>query len=320
MHPMNDISSTNTSMTKWKIIVVVQLLIIFALSFILLRPVFLKSTQQKQDYKIPKVTVETDTVKKTSFKTFISSVGTLKASDSVKISSQEGGYIKQVPFKSGANVSKGDLLLQIDDDEEQAQLKEIEARLVVAQKAYERFKALKQKQYVSEADFEKKEGEYLSLLAQRERIKVRITHKKIVAPFSGIVGFKELSPGAFVKSGQELVQLDSVKPIYVDFKVNEKHINLLNEGSSVEVEVEGFPDNVYNAEVVAIEPMADEIGHSVRVRASIENVMDELRSGFYAKVKFMEGLKKTFEWYLNNKKYYKTFNKKDIENRLGKVN
>ncbi len=206
----------------------------------------------------------------------------------MKISSQEGGYIKQVPFKSGANVSKGDLLLQIDDDEEQAQLKEIEARLVVAQKAYERFKALKQKQYVSEADFEKKEGEYLSLLAQRERIKVRITHKKIVAPFSGIVGFKELSPGAFVKSGQELVQLDSVKPIYVDFKVNEKHINLLNEGSSVEVEVEGFPDNVYNAEVVAIEPMADEIGHSVRVRASIENVMDELRSGFYAKVKFME--------------------------------
>ena len=106
-----------------------------------------------------------------------------------------------------------------------------------------------------------------------------------MAPFDGVLGIVDLSLGYFVKGGDDLFTLDDIDPMKVDFRVGEVLLNKLKIGDKITIEVDGFPDNTYVAQIEAIDTNVDPLGHSVRVQATFDNVDGDLRPGLFAKVK-----------------------------------
>jgi membrane fusion protein (multidrug efflux system) len=265
-----------------------QLLVIIGLGYMVFKNEFKSVDLSQSQNKLRPITVETQFVSKGLFEKYITSLGTLKASETVKIASERGGVIKEVLFKNGQEVTKGDLLIKFEDDQYKARLNEALSKFKTAKSAYERSKALLERKIETKSKFEEAENAYRVTAATVEVARIDLERTEIRAPFNGYLGLREVSPGAYIKPGQEIVSLDKVSPIYVDFMVNESHVDVLAVGQEVEVEVDGFPQNDYKAIIDSIEPSADAIGHTIRVRAVLPNVTKELRPGFFAKVKVVE--------------------------------
>ncbi len=267
---------------------ILQFLVILALGYMVYKNEFKAVDLNKPRKKLRPVTVETQFVGKGLFEKYITAVGTLRASETVKITSEKGGIVKEVLFKSGQKVSKGDPLIKFEDEHIKARLNEAFSKFKTAKSAYERSKALLERKIETQSKFEEAENAYRVTAAMVEVIRIELEKTTLRAPFDGYLGLKEVSPGAYVKPGEGIVVLDSIQPIYVDFMVNEKHLDILSVGQEVDIDVDGFSQNDYRATVESIEPSADAAGHTIRVRAELPNFTGELRPGFFAKVKIVE--------------------------------
>lgn len=265
-----------------------QFLIIIGLGYWVFKNEFKTVDLSQAQKKLRPITVETQFVGKGLFEKYLTSVGTLKANETVKLASERGGVIKEVLFKSGQKVSKGDLLIKFEDDSQKARLNEALSKFKTAKSAYERSKALLERKIETQSKFEEAENTYRVMAAMAEGARIDLEKTELRAPFDGYLGLKEVSPGAYIKPGQDIVTLDNISPIYVDFMINEKHVDVLAVGQEVQVDVDGFSQNDYVATIESIEPSADAVGHTIRVRAELSNVTGELRPGFFAKVKIVE--------------------------------
>ena len=269
-------------------LLVLQALVIFGLGYMVYRHEFKTINIDAAKKKLPPVTVETQFVSKGLFEKYILSVGTLKANETVKVASQEGGVIEKVLFESGQKVSKGDPLIQFESEQLRAQLNQSLSKFKLAKSAYDRSKVLLEKKIETQSKFEEIENAYHVSAAMVEVERIRVEKTVLKAPFDGYLGLREVSPGAYIKPGQEIVTLDNISPIFIDFMVNEKYLDTLSVGQDVQVEIEGYLQNDYRAVIESIEPSADAAGHTIRVRAKLDNVTGELRPGFFAKVKIVQ--------------------------------
>lgn len=240
----------------------------------------------KKKYSPPVVTVEAQPVRAMNFETFISAVGAVKSNETVTLRSQEGGFIKQIVFQSGSFVHKGDILVRFDDAVVNAQLDEAKARLFAAKTNFEREELLLKKEVTSKAAHDKAYAEFKMAEAAVATWKAKVALTVIKAPFDGLVGLKDVSAGAYIKPGEEIVTLDSVDPVIIDFRISETQHDRVSTGQSVDVEIDGFPDNIYTATIDAIDTQIEKMGHSLRVRASMPNPNNALKPGLFARVKF----------------------------------
>lgn len=242
------------------------------------------------DESIPQIPtyVEANPVEVGTFETFVTIMGTLKANESIVIRPEVEGKIKSIKFKSGDRVQKGDVLIELDDavykaleDEAVAKVFLYKGKYERAQKLYDRKAGTLKDKEESFAQLKISEAEYDKAHTQRQKT-------VICAPFEGIVGFKDISAGAYVKPGEDLVTLDDLDPMKVDFRVGENMIDRLAVGKKVELVVEGFLDNRFEATVEAIDPNVDPIGHSIRIRATLDNKDELFKPGLFAKVKMLD--------------------------------
>ena len=214
----------------------------------------------------------------------VNSSGTVLASESVDLAAEVGGgRIVGILFKEGAHVKKDDLLVKINDDDLQAQLKKIELQIQLASDLAERQKRLFETNNTSKEQYETAVNQLGTLKADRDNLLASIRQRQIRAPFDGIVGLRYVSEGSYVVSTTRIASVQKIDPLKVDFAVPEKYAGKVHEGDVVKF----WSDETnlqFAGKVYAIEPEIEPTTRTVQLRALCENRGERIFPGGYVHV------------------------------------
>lgn len=237
------------------------------------------------------VPVEAAEVKKGPLTEQVTAVGNLRSDESVVISSEIAGRIEQIHFTEGTRVERGAPLITLDDSVYQAELHQAEAKQKLAAQSNERVSELFSRKFASGSSKDEAESNLAVSNAAIELAKAQIDKTKLTAPFAGIVGLRQVSVGEYITPGQQLVGLDAISPIKVDFKVPEKYLPTVHDGQQIEIKVDAFPGVTFKGNVYAIDPRVDIEGRSIFIRARVPNEDQKLRPGQFARVTLIHEVK-----------------------------
>jgi membrane fusion protein, multidrug efflux system len=237
----------------------------------------------------PPATVAVTAATVETWATRLPAIGTFRAFQEINIAPQIGGVIVSVRAESGEDVAKGALLFEIDNSVEQADLKNNLAVLKNAELALERQRRLIQRGNTAEAKVDSAEADRDSAAAAVERTRAIISQKMLTAPFSGRLGIRKLDLGQYVSPGTSLITLQQLDPIFIDFPIPEKSLDLLKAGQEIEVEVDAYPGEIFRGEVKTIDARIANDSRNVLVRGQFDNKNRELRPGMFANVNVIAG-------------------------------
>jgi membrane fusion protein (multidrug efflux system) len=212
-------------------------------------------------------------------------VGSLRARQGVVLKPEVSGRIQTLSFGDGQRIQKGQLMVQLDDTLQQAQLKQAEASAAIARTNLQRSRELAAQNFVSQSAVDQNAAALEVAQAQVALAQAQISRMKILAPFDGITGIRSVSVGDYVKDGADLVMIEDVSSLWVDFRLPERYLSRLKPGQSVEVVLDAIPDRKFKAQVDAIDAQLDANGRSVLVRARMPNGDGRLRGGMFARVR-----------------------------------
>lgn len=199
------------------------------------------------------------------------------------------GRIRDIPVREGSEVKKDDIIIQFDDLDAKAELDEAVATLELRDADLARMNALKHVEATKKVDEARAARDVA--FARVEKAKATLAKTQIKASFDGTMGLIEQSPGTYVQAGQEIGTLVENNPMKVDFKVPEKYFNDIGIGQAIEVRLDGFKDQVFQATVEAIDSRVDDKSHSVAVRGTLPNGNGLLRGGLFANTHLVIGEK-----------------------------
>ena len=212
-------------------------------------------------------------------------VGSLTAAAGIEVTSEVGGQIASIQFQSGQTVAQGDLLLALDDDTDQAQLKGLLAERSLAQLKFDRAAKLVRDKSVSKSDYDEARATLDNADAQVAAQQALIEKKRIRAPFAGRLGIRRVDLGEYLTPGAPIVPLEQLDPIYVDFTLPERELARIATGQGVEVKVQAYPGQAFDGTIEAIDPGVQVGSRSFRVRARLGNADQRLRPGMFADVR-----------------------------------
>ncbi|MBW6490078.1 MAG: efflux RND transporter periplasmic adaptor subunit [Lentimicrobium sp.] len=216
----------------------------------------------------------------------IVSTGSIIADEQVDLSAEVSGRITSIRFTEGAYVNKGELLATINDTELLAHLRKNAYTLKLAEEREARQKSLLLKEAVSQEVYDRALTELNTVQAEAALIEAQLLKTRIVAPFNGTIGLRQVSEGAYVTPGQRIASLTRTVPVKLEFSVPERFSGSVTKGSKVQFEVEGI-DRRLEAVVYAAEPRIDPVTRALTVRATYPNSRNELNPGAYARVEFI---------------------------------
>ncbi len=219
----------------------------------------------------------------------ITAIGTLLSNESVIIRPEIAGRVLRISFDEGQRVKKGQLLVQLDDSSYQAEVEQAKASLELSKANHERTTKL----LAQGAATERSRDENLSKLrvdqARLEVARTNLEKSRLTAPFDGVLGLRKVSVGAYVTPGLDLVNLESIDTLKVDFSVPETALSFLAIGQQINVTADSFPGKSFAGEVFALDPRIDQNGRSVAVRAKLANEGTILRPGMFVRVGLVTG-------------------------------
>ena len=237
----------------------------------------------------PPVTISATEAQEEAWVAVLPAIGTLKAVQGVDVAPQIAGIIRGLEFDSGQTVTAGALLVQLDDEVEQADLKSGLAELNEANLTLARQKELFERGNTSEAALDTSIATRDTSAATVERVRALIDQKSIEAPFSGLLGIRLVDLGEYVSPGTPLVTLQQLAPIYADFPIPEQQIARLAVGQTVEVRVDAFPGEVFAGHIESIDAKVEQETRDVLVRAVLPNADQRLLPGMFANVAVLAG-------------------------------
>lgn len=229
----------------------------------------------------PPAAVTTTLVKKGLWQPTLSAVGSLKAVNGVTVSTDLPGIVSQIAFQSGANVGKGDLLVKLDSQQEEAQLRAAEARRDLAKINFDRQRELVTSGAVSKSDYDAAETEYRQAAAAVDEARALIARKNIVAPFAGRLGIRQVDLGQYLNVGAPIVQLESVDPIHVEFAVPQQNLEQIAVGKTIRLTAPGLGSAEFTGEITAVDARIDETTRNIRVQGTVRNPESKLRPGMF---------------------------------------
>jgi len=221
------------------------------------------------------VPVETVVAQSGHAATLVRATGTLLASDSVVVQPEIAARVDAVLFEQGQAVPAGAPLIKLDPLTFQAELTKAEAALALAQQNFGRSESLSKRGATAAQSLDEAEAAMASQ---------RLDHTDIVAPFDGVVGLKQLSVGRYVEPGDELVALERIDPLYLDFRLSERWLTKLAPGETVAVTVDALPGRSFVGTITALDPKVDVNGRAVQLRATVPNQDRVLRPGLFARI------------------------------------
>ncbi len=209
----------------------------------------------------------------------IEALGTARANESVVITANVTETVSKVHFEDGQQVEAGALLVELESSEERAQLAEARANRADARLRFERVSDLAKSGTESRSRYDEVRTALDAAEARVAELEARVSDRRIRAPFAGILGLREVSPGTLVQPGDRITTLDDVDPIKLDFSVPESFLSILETGLVVSTENAAYPERRFVGRVTAIDSRVDEATRSIRARAVIENADRALRPG-----------------------------------------
>ena len=218
----------------------------------------------------------------------LGAVGTLRAVRGVDVTTEIAGLVRTLNFKSGDEVAAGRVLAELNADSEIAQLHSLEAAADLAATVYERDKAQLEAEAVSKAQVDADAADLKSKRAQVAQQEALIAKKTIRAPFAGKIGISTVNVGQYLNSGDKLVTLQTIDPIFVDFYIPQKQVPQIAIGQQVTLSVDAFKD-AFPGKITAINPKIDLNTRNVQVEATIANPRKLLLPGMWGSVKVNSG-------------------------------
>ncbi|MCL2021946.1 MAG: efflux RND transporter periplasmic adaptor subunit [Betaproteobacteria bacterium] len=233
------------------------------------------------------VTVEMTRVVRFAFSDEAIAVGTLKSNESVVLRPEISGRVTNAYFKDGEVVRGGHLLFNLDADVQAAELRQAEAQLQLARATQRRNEDLYQRKFISQQALD---NGHATLKVQEANVALataRLEKTRIRAPFAGVLGIRQVSPGDYVREGTDLVNLEDISTLKLDFRLPEINLRQLRIGLALEATTDALPGEVFTATLAAIDPLVDEGGRSIACRALLDNSEGKLRPGMFARVRLV---------------------------------
>jgi len=235
----------------------------------------------------PPSAVTTAVAKAERWQPVVSAVGSLRAVNGVTVSTDLAGIISQIAFESGATVKKGDLLVKLDSQQEEAQLRSAEARRDWASVSLERQRSLVSSGAVSKSDYDSAESAYRQAVAAVDDARALIARKSIAAPFDGRLGIRQADLGQYLDVGAPIVPLQSMDPIYVDFQLPQQNLEQIAVGKKIRVKAVGVSGAGFEGEIAAIDSRFDNSTRNFLARGTVRNAEGKLRAGMFVNVEVL---------------------------------
>lgn len=213
------------------------------------------------------------------FAVTLQALGTAKANESVMITPQESAVITSLNFSDGQQVEAGTILAQLNSNEQKARLNELNINLAEAERQLKRIQNLALSNSTSTQLLDEQQARVKAFIAQREVAQENLNKTFITAPFSGKLGLRQVSLGAYVKPGDVLTTLDDIATIKVDFAISERHLPSVNEGQTVFAESVAYPGIQFEGTITNVDSRIDPATRSFSIRTEIDNTAEQLRPG-----------------------------------------
>ncbi|MEY3762427.1 MAG: Multidrug resistance protein MdtA precursor [Pseudomonadota bacterium] len=210
------------------------------------------------------------------------SVGSLRSFQGVILRPEVGGRVSQVLFKDGQKVKKGQILVQFDDQLPAAQLAQSKAELSIAQANHTRNQELVAQNFISKRSLDESDAALQVAQAKLALAQATLQRLKVLAPFDGTAGFRQINVGDYLKDGADMVNVEDIEAVLLDFRLPERFQSKVKTGQKAQVTMDALPGRKFTAVIQAIDPLIDANGRSVGVRGCIDNRQMQLRPGMFA--------------------------------------
>lgn len=218
-------------------------------------------------------------------------VGTLVSKQSVTLRPEVSGRVARIGFADGALVQRGQVLLQLDDALQRAELSQAQAQLSIAKANAKRNEELVAQNFVAQRVLDESRAQLQVAQAQVDLAQARLERMQIKAPFSGRVGIAAVNVGEYLKDGAAVVNLEDNSVLMVDFRLSERYQTRIAVGQSVQVQVDALPGQTFAAKVTALDPLVEANGRAVAIRAQMPpEAARQLRAGMFARVLVIFGV------------------------------
>jgi len=273
------------------LMLVAAALLVGALGYFKLRQV--QAAVKGGAFQPPPSAVTTIVAKQETWPSTLNVVGTTAPVHGVTVSADLPGTVDTITFDSGSFVHEGDVLVKLDTRQERAQLAALEAQRDLAKINYDRTQQLVNEGVISRQEYDKSTAEQKQTEANVGEIKATIQRKTIRAPFSGILGIRQVNLGQYMSAGTAIVSLQALNPIYANFNVPQQVMSQMRPGQSVRISTDGASGHAYTGRVNALESTVDESTRNVQVQATLANADNKLRPGMFVQVEVGVGAERT---------------------------
>jgi membrane fusion protein (multidrug efflux system) len=233
---------------------------------------------------MPPTTVSSVQAKEENWPPMFSSVGTISAVQGATVSAELAGTVAEIKFENGAVAKKGDVLVRLDASSEEAQLKSAEADLELARSDLARARDLATRNVVSKAELDAAESKFKQKEGVVNNMRSMISKKEVLAPFDGQLGIRQVNVGQMITAGQQVVSLQALDPLYVDFALPQQDLPKLTPGLEVHVHTDVVAGQEFGGKLTALNSSVDPVTRNVTLQATIANKDHALRPGMFAKI------------------------------------
>ncbi len=233
---------------------------------------------------MPATTVSSVAVEEQDWSPILSAVGSVSPVQGAVVSTELGGVVAEVGFSNGGVAKKGEVLLKLDSSSEAAQLHTAEAEADLARSDVERARDLAARKVVSKAELDSAESKLKQKEGTVDNMRAMIAKKEVRAPFDGQLGIRQVNVGQMINPGQQVVSLQSLDQVFVDFALPQQDLARLAAGLEVRVQTDAAPDRKFTGKLTAVNSAVDSVTRNVSVQATLENQDHALRPGMFVKV------------------------------------
>jgi membrane fusion protein, multidrug efflux system len=267
--------------------VLIALVLIGLLGFVKSRQI--QAAMKEANFQPPPIAVTTIVAQKDNWPATFKAIGSVAAVQGVVVSADLSGIVDKITFDSGRQVQAGDVLVHLDTRQERAQLAAAEAERDLARLNYERMKGLVEQGAIPRADYDRAAADKSSTEAKVGEIRATIERKTIRAPFTGVLGIRQVNLGQYLTGGNPVVPLQSLNPIYVNFSVPQQAASQVKVGQVLSVTASDVGGSAFEGKVTAIDSVVDEATRNVRVQATLSNPKGKLRPGMFVETELHFG-------------------------------
>ena len=235
----------------------------------------------------PGLPAEVITLQPQKLSNSLQAVGNLIANEAVVIRPEQNGRIASIHFNEGDSVKQGQKLFVLDNATYNAALSQVEAKRSLSELEFKQAEQLLARKHGSRHERDRTRAQLQIDEARVKLAKAELAKMTLTAPFDGTIGFRNVSRGDYVSSGQDLVELVDLDTLKAEFNVPEKYLSKVFPGQSVLVSVDAFPGLQFNGEIYAVAPQLDQRGRSLQIRAKVANNQQRLRPGLFARIELV---------------------------------